>query len=135
MFWKNIRLISLALILGLGFGFYAGKKDNETEYTKKEQNREKEETKIVEKIIERPGKEKIIYRTIRERTDKRTKKQTEIVTKSPDWLVGVSADSDAILGRGGSYTISLDRKVLGDLYMGVYGSTDNQVGLSLRYSF
>lgn len=56
------------------------------------------------------------------------------VKKTPikkDWIVGLSTK----LPFQETYTLSVDRRIIGNIYVGGYGSTDAEFGVSLRLLF
>lgn len=102
--------------------------------------------KPTEKIESIDNTREHVVTTIKERRDgsketriveRRTKKsqRSEVRVIKPQWSVGVQADSEAITGGNGTYTFRVERRVLGDLYIGGYGSTDKEYGVSLSYQF
>lgn len=53
----------------------------------------------------------------------------EVYNKKPDYLVGVLVETDY---SKPIYGVSIDRRILGPIFLGAYGKTDKQVGLSLK---
>jgi len=84
---------------------------------------------IKEKIIIKPGGERIIYRETKDNS-RRTSDRIKYLP-GKDWLIGLS------VGVHGSkdYTLTLDRKIYKNLFMGVYGRNNGELGVSLRYTF
>jgi hypothetical protein len=63
-----------------------------------------------------------------------TKKSEQTITKKKDWFVaaGVEATSRSL---NPIYRIEVNRRVLGDVYVGVSGRTDGLIGLQIGFSF
>ena len=132
---RKIAIFSAAALLLFGAGFWMGRGDYTEKIEQTLNERNKQDKRTVEKIVEKPSGERIIYRTIREKSDQ-TKKQTLTKTiKSNTWLVGLSYGSEAFLPSRQVYTLSVDRKVLGGLYMGLYGTSNGGYGVGIKYSF
>lgn len=93
------------------------------------------DVKTITRTVERPDGTKEILQTVVDRSQQASTTKVDIQkTKRPDWLVGVSAGSqlsrlDAIYGA------SVDRRILGPVFGGIYGRTDGEFGLSVRLEF
>jgi len=93
----------------------------------------KERIKRVVHIIERPDgtKETII----KEETEKETTVAKESIEKTRparmDWIVGVGKD---MIG-GEDYIYTVDRRIIGNLYLGAYGNTNSSYGLRAVMTF
>jgi len=86
---------------------------------------------IEEKIIEKPGGERIIERVVKDRSSSH---QIKAVYK-PKYILGLSGGSRFDGRSKPTYTLSVQRRIAGELFMGVYGTTDKEVGLILSYAF
>ena len=132
---KKITIYGIAALLLFGVGFWVGRGDYGTKTTKNEKTRKKQETKIVERIVEKPGGERVIYRTIREKKDETSKKRVETVKNSKKWLVGLSRSVYGYKTPSATHTLSVYKKAAGSLYVGLWGTTDAEYGVGLIYSF
>jgi len=88
---------------------------------------------IQERIVKTPGGKEIITRTIRD--DSRMDSIQISKNVKQNWIVGVSAGPDRLDFSDPTWTLSIDRRVLSDLYIGVYGRSDGEVGVSIKYTF
>ena len=63
--------------------------------------------------------------------EKEIKKEIEkiIDNKKPNWLVGVS------YGNRQDYGITVDRRVLGPIFLGAYAKTDKDLGIAVKMEF
>ncbi len=55
--------------------------------------------------------------------------ETSISTSQPDWFIAASSSINEIYG------LSVSRRILGPIYIGVYGRTDKEVGLNVGMQF
>lgn len=136
----KITLIAIACILSYMAGDYiAGKA---AKHEKREEIREvikyRDRTKTITKIIERPDgtKETIIKedKDVSNDIDK-ARKLLEIVTNKPGYSVSLSAGLSGDFKINPIYTLGVDRRVFSGLFAGLYGRTDGEFGVSLRYEF
>lgn len=103
------------------------------------------ETKEVEKVVE---KRNVITVTKEVTKPDGTKEKTTVVedktqtssvveksasTKKPDWFVAAGAAVGIDIKP--VYMVEANRRVLGDVFVGVYGTTDKQVGLKVGLEF
>jgi hypothetical protein len=93
----------------------------------------KERVRVVKRIVERPDGTK--ETTEITDSEKNFLKDKELkVSYKKDWNIGVGR---SIYSRNNpdSYTVMIQRRILGDLHIGVYGRTDLEVGALISYSF
>ena len=102
-------------------------------------NSVKKETKLFEtsnteinEVITKPSGE-IIKRQIRKITTKRKEKRKIASPKSRNWILGIS--SSVPYNDTPKYTLKVDRRILGNMYLGGYIRTDKELGLSISLSF
>lgn len=94
-----------------------------------EKTTEIQEREIVRTIYrERPDGTREV---INERERKRTAK-TEVKRKKKDWIIGAGT---SLTEREPVYHVSIDRRVFIDGYVGVYGRTDGEIGVSVKWTF
>lgn len=94
------------------------KRSNETQIVTKD--------RIVTKIVERKdgSKETVIV-------EDRSKKESIRTAKIPQWSVGVSKT----LSSGNVWSIQADRRILGNIFLGGFVTTDKSFGALIRYEF
>ena len=126
-------LLGVAIIFASGF--YAGTQDYTTKVVQKDKSKSKQDIKVVEKIVEKPGGERIIYRTRTEKRENRNNKTVTKTVKSKKWLVGLSRSVYGYSTPGPTHTLSVYKKTLGGLYVGAWGTTNSEYGVGLIYSF
>lgn len=123
------RYEAAGLAIVCGIAFYAGSQ----QYDEMKQEMNKTNTVTVERIVEMPGGERIITRTIKVQST-RSSSQTRIISKK-DWIVGLSAAYVGEKGRSPILTLAVDRRIVLDVYLGLYARSDGEVGMGLKYSF
>lgn len=64
-----------------------------------------------------------------------TKKFEQIITKKNDWFVAAGAEARLSELNNPIYRIEVNRRILGDIYVGASGRTDGTVGLQVGFSF
>jgi hypothetical protein len=94
-------------------------------HTNVDQNTTKWHT--VTHVIERPdgSKETIVVE------DKKSNSISKTAVVN-DWSVSVGS---SLLEKTNVYTVSVDRRILGEFSLGVYARSDKEVGVLVRYSF
>ena len=108
----------------------------------------KGETKIVNRdivrIVEKRPDGTIIEKEIdksKERTDKdekvvsEKKKEKTVIRKKKDWLVGGGILVDPIAPENPVWYGQVQRRVLGEVYVGIIATTDRSVGVGLSFRF
>jgi hypothetical protein len=96
-----------------------------------------ERTEIVEEdnsIIAIDTKEKSEEK---KKTEKEKLKEKIVKNKKPDWMISALASSNMkdIKSLQPDYGISVQRRILGPVYLGAFGITNKQVGLSVGFQF
>jgi hypothetical protein len=120
--------ILLYIIFSVGafkYGEYLGGKNVQVKEVVKVQERVRTRTKV----IEHPDGTKIT--TIDEKKDTDSVSLKETKPSLNIWSVGISYAPP--LGQREVYTLSVDRRILGDIWLGVYGRTDREFGVRARY--
>lgn len=100
---------------------------NKPEQVKKEETTDKE-IQIVTEIVERPG-EKIT--TIKEVEVVKTVNKVDIKEKKLDWSLSMSKS----LNKDNEYMFQVNRRIVGDVFVGAYGTTNSSAGITIGVSF
>lgn len=124
-FLSNILILLFVFFIGALAGIEVYRHFNKPIIVTEIQERERVRTRIEE----RPDGSKVT--TI----DKTVKKDQIKAIPKPEWSISVSASRDALLGRGGIYTLTVHRALILGLSVGLYARTDKEIGVSLQYSF
>ena len=92
---------------------------------------------IEEKIVEKPGGERIIYRTTKDKSKSESTASSDRIEKpmSKKWILGLSRGLSQLDNLKVPYTISLDRRILSRAFVGVYARNDGEVGVSVKLTF
>jgi len=91
----------------------------------------RERVRTVKKIVERPdGTKETTETTDTARSFDQDKSLK--VTNRPDWNIGVASSLNSSIPV---YSLIVQRRILGNLHMGVYGQTDSTIGALISYSF
>lgn len=128
--YKKILSYGIVLLIGAGLGTYFDAKHTIEE---KIVYKDRVKTQIREIIKEAPDGTKITERIIHK--DEKKKKKVAKIESIPvkkDWGVGVKYE---LFTPVPVYTVDVYRRVIGDLYVSVYGRTDNTFGVGLLYTF
>ena len=133
----KILIIVAVSVGGYLLGEHVGGKAAEAEKIihLKEIAKLKERMKKVTVVIEKPdgSKEtKIIEERNTFKETNRDHKQVEKVSFKPQWGV---YGSGSVTRSERVYTLGVDRRILGGLFVGIYGRSDSEFGLNLRYEF
>lgn len=126
--------VVFCFILGLSIGILVPKKPSvkvETRYVEREDTWENVTSTTT--VEEKPDGSKVTKTETR--SDKQTARQSaetkKVAPVKPDWGVSLSR----ALTRGQDYSLSIQRRVLGDIYVGAYGSTQGDLGLTISVLF
>lgn len=124
----------ICLLLGLGLGSQLFPKIEE-KTVEIEKEKIVKDVVTVTKIITKPDgtKEEVTVVTDKSKESKEIK-NTKIVSK-PDWHVSASAKTKSIQMNDLVYSVQVERRILGDIYLGVVGSSDKSAGLSVGFEF
>ena len=124
---NRYEAVGMAIVCAIGF--YAGSQH----YEEIKQDLKKTNTVVVERIVVKPGGEKIITRTIREQTT-HSSTQSKRPVKS-DWIMGLSASYNGPKGISPIVTLDVYRRVVLDVYVGLYGRSDGEIGVGFKVNF
>ena len=129
---NNIKVLVGALIVGLLAGAYITKSYfPEVKEVQTEKEIIKTDVKIITRVVERPDGSK---ETIIETTDRTVKREDKNFTKTENKAKNVKASLIAkysFAQKKEDYGILLEKRILGPVFIGVYGDTSKQVGLSI----
>jgi len=127
---KKIGSYVIVLAIGAGIGTYFNQKHTIEE---KIVYKDRIKTQIKEIITERPDGTKVTERVIDkdEKKDKVATKKESIPVKK-DWGISVKTD---LFTPVPVYTAEIHRRVFSDLYVSVYGRTDNVIGVGVTFLF
>lgn len=138
MEYKNVAIIVfIAALISFGIGAkVASKVTTETKVVEVEKEVIKRDVVTQIKVITRPDGTKEESTTITDKTteDKSSSKQSESKT-APNWHVSAGTKASVNNLNELSYTLNVDRRILGNLFVGASVSTDKQVGLSIGMEF
>jgi hypothetical protein len=121
-----------ALMVG---GLLVWKYGNYGKHTVKEKvvYKDRINTVVKEVITERPDGSRVTKReTTKAETSKTKATKAESKPTKKRWAVGIQHE---LLVPDGATQLSVQRRVFGDIYAGVYGSTNGSVGLSVTILF
>ena len=128
---KKILSHLIAIIIGAGVFYYFDSNVHEIE----QQVIYKDRTRTIVKEVttEKPDGTKVTERIIdrKEKTDT-TASKSESKPVKPDWGVGVKYD---LFTGNPAWTVEVNRRIIGNIYGGVYGRTDGIVGAGVTIFF
>ena len=89
-----------------------------------------------EKIIEKPGGVREIVRTVTDNSVRNdASKATSVQIKQPDWMLSLAAGIQRPSDFRPEYTLTAQRRIFGPAFIGAYGRTDGEFGLSIALEF
>lgn len=135
--------INLAIVIGLlgvgsGIGYYfAPAKVVTVEKVVEKRVVDRNIKVVTTKTIEPSGKPKIVTETLdlsKDRTDKQSDVKISVTREKKDWMISGTYMKDMTSGRD---TVSggLSRRVFGEVYVGVYGTSDGKAGVGVTFRF
>lgn len=133
---KHLLILLVVFAIGGGVGYYfAPGKIKEVEIVRKEVD-----TRVVtrERIVTQPDGTKVEERTTEKdrSTEINSSKERTVERRQLDWMVGGGAIIDPLnpLDPAQYYT-HLQRRIIGELYIGIMATTEPQVGLGFSLRF
>jgi hypothetical protein len=128
--YKKIVSYLVVLVIGAAAGTYFDAKHTIEE---KVIYKDRVRTQIKEVIKEAPDGTKVTERYIHkdEKKDKKVARKESIPVK-PNWGVGIKYD---LFSPVPVYGVDVHRRIFGDVYLTVYGRTDQTFGLGVLYTF
>lgn len=137
-------LVALLVVAGLGYGFGRYMQPAKIQIKKEEVIKEVEVVKkdvvVVEKITTNKDGTTVVERrtedksTERSSTDTRTKESTLVINVKPQWRVQGMVGYRGQLDRP-MYGAGIERRILGPVFVGAWGNTEKQFGLSAGFEF
>ena len=137
----NLKYVLVALVLiAVGYAageHYAPEKIKEV-VVEKEVEKKNDNVSTHTVITEKPDGSKVtttdtVDKSVTLVTDNKT--DTTVVTnKKTDWHVALGEKYDYSV-TGHYYTVSIERRVLGPIFLGVQGSTEKSVGVTIGLEF
>lgn len=129
-------LISYAIIAAAGFavGHFSFKAEKEIEYVEvvKEVSRERSRTVIKEQP---DGSKTTIIESVKDTVKDLNKSYKSVERSLPKYSVWASAGLSRDFKGNPIYTLGVDKRIALGLSVGLYGRTDKESGVSLRYEF
>jgi len=128
---KNTLIaLTVGLLLGAGAGTFLFPQIKEKQV---EVEKIVKDVITVTRVITKPDGTKEEVTTI---TDKTKENKTNTVTKkASNWHASVGAKSKIDRLEIDTYTVQVEKRIIGDLFLGITGSTDKTVGLTVGLEF
>lgn len=137
---NTIKLVIAGLVLlavGTGIGRYLTPAKVEEKVVEKVVEKEKKDIHTITRIVERPDgtKETTIEHTDKSTNTIATDKSKELkVDGRPDWKVSVGTGYD-FKKKEQLYIGTIERRILGNISVGVFGTTNQQAGINVGIEF
>lgn len=127
---KKISSYVIVLVIGAALGTYF---DAAHTIEEKIVTKDRIKTVVREVITERPDGTKVTERhTTKDEKTKQVAKRKESISKQRNWAVGIKYD---LFQPVPVWTAEVQRRIIGDVYVGLYGRTDGIVGASVTVTF
>lgn len=108
----------------------------DTKLTIQEKEVIKKDIQTVIKEVVKPDGTKETVTTIVDRSKESSKKTLEqIVTKKNDWFVAAGAEAKLNELNTPSYKVEVNRRIIGDIFVGATANTQGTVGLQIGFTF
>lgn len=123
-------IVSLVWAASIGVAFFYGQKSiksnppAQSERTKENTERQVE---TITEIIQRPGETHTI---IKEVEKVKTQIKTDTKLQKLDWNLSISKSL-----KDNEYSLGVTRRIIGDIYLGAYGTTNKEYGITVGVSF
>lgn len=125
-------VVAGVLLLTYGAGYMQGKGNKEIQI--KEVVRAVVDEDVREKEITLPDGSVVVYREIKRRSETNISRET-ITNPKRQWGITILGPLTSHVKKGATWTIAVDKRILPDLFAGVYARFDGELGFSLRYEF
>lgn len=127
---NNLSKISIVLVALVG-SFLLGKNQAPTKVNTVEVVKEIRDIEIVKQEVTKPDGSKVVTTTTKDKTKLDTRNETKI--NKPNWkvsgLVGINSELRTVYGA------SVDRRIVGNIFVGAWGTTDKTGGISIGLEF
>lgn len=131
---NTIIALIVGLLLGGGLGTFLFPQTKE-KIVEVEKEVVVKDVVTVTKVITRPDGTKEELVTVTDKTkENKTATSTKTVAKST-WHASIGAKSKIDRLQIDIYTVQVEKRIIGDLFLGVTGSTDKTVGLTVGLEF
>lgn len=129
---QTLITAAIALLIGAGLGAKLFPTVNTKEVEVEKQVTVKDVVTVT-KFITRPDGTTESTTTTTDKSKENKQATNTKVTLAPDWHVSVAANTNNIALDDLRYTLQVERRIIGSLFVGANLSTDNTVGLSLGW--
>lgn len=128
-----VAVVGIAALIG---AYLYGKSQAETITEVKEVEKIVEKRDVVTEIVEiiRPDGTKETVTVIQDKTVIDKLKETETKAGKNNWFVAAGLGYN-VNNFERTYQIDVNRRVLGDIFVGVYGSTNKDIGVKVGFEF
>ncbi len=132
---KSILITAIvALLLGLGLGSQLFPK-TKIEQVETERVMTVKDVVTVIKVITRPDGTTETTSTTTDKTKEAKAASTTLKVAKTDWHAAVAVSTDSIKADNLVYSLSAERRLIGDLYVGGLVSSDKRIGVSVGLDF
>lgn len=131
---KTVTKYGLYVVIAAG-SFWAGQSDYVYKNETTDKTRHKETRTIKERIVERANGDKVTERTIKEKTDDKRKVKVVQTVKSKQHMIGLSVSRSNYFRGQDTFTLSIHKKILSNVLVGVSADDRGSIGISLLYAF
>lgn len=129
---QTLIISTIALLIGAGLGSQLFPTVN-TKEVEVEKERIVKDVVTVTKYITRPDGTTESTTTTTDKSKESKQATNTKLTLAPDWHVSVAANTNNIALNDLRYTLQVERRIIGSLFVGANLSTDKTVGLSLGF--
>lgn len=131
---KTVITAAVALLIGFGLGSQLMPKI-ESKTVEVQTEKVVKDVVTVIKVVTRPdGTKEETSTTTDKSTEAKNSKSTAVVIAKADWHVNLNASKD-LTASSLTYTVNVDRRILGDLFLGASISSDKKLGASIGVEF
>lgn len=131
----KLKIGIIAIIAAFAVGLYTGKQYfPRTVETQTEREVLRKDVVVVTKEIVRPDGTKEIVTTSTDKSVQKNDKQISVTKTAPNWRASTSISRSSLAGNN-IYAVTVERRVLSNVFVGVTGNTDKTLGLVLGIEF
>jgi hypothetical protein len=131
----NLKAVIALLVVALATGMYVGKtmfpavKTVEVEKEVQSNN-----VVTVTREVIKPDGTKVLESTVTDKTKLLKEASKVVVVGKPNWHISGGVERNGLTAPN-VYSLQVERRVLGELFLGVKASSDSSVGVVVGYSF